>query len=43
MLKKLLALAILASMALSVAACNTTKGVGKDIEKGGEKIQDAAD
>ena len=24
-------------------ACNTMEGAGKDIEKGGEKIQDAAD
>lgn len=43
MIKKLLALAVLASMALSMAACNTTHGLGKDVEKAGDKIQDAAD
>lgn len=43
MVKKLLALAILASMALSLAACETTEGFGKDVEKAGDKIQDAAD
>jgi predicted small secreted protein len=24
-------------------ACNTVKGAGKDVEKGGEKLQNAAD
>lgn len=28
---------------LSLAACNTTKGVGKDVENLGEGIQDVAD
>ena len=28
--------------ALSVSGCNTIRGLGRDIEKGGEKIQDAA-
>lgn len=28
---------------VSLAACNTLEGAGKDIEKGGENIQDAAD
>jgi len=27
---------------LGLSACNTTKGAGKDIERGGEKVQDAA-
>ncbi len=27
---------------LSVQGCNTVRGVGKDIEKGGQKIQGAA-
>ena len=27
--------------AVFVAGCNTTRGVGKDIEKAGDKIQDA--
>jgi predicted small secreted protein len=28
---------------LALTACNTMDGAGKDIEKAGEKIQDAAD
>jgi predicted small secreted protein len=28
---------------LTMTACNTTEGVGKDIESAGEGIQDAAD
>lgn len=28
---------------LAFAACNTVKGVGKDIKKAGEKIEEAAD
>ncbi|SAI66747.1 entericidin A anti-toxin [Bordetella ansorpii] len=38
--RKLLA-AVLA-MAAMVAGCNTMEGAGKDIERGGEKIQDSA-
>lgn len=26
-------------VAMSVSACNTVQGIGKDIEKGGEAIQ----
>ncbi len=33
---------VLAIMGTSMA-CNTMEGAGKDVEKGGEKIQDAAD
>lgn len=32
----------IALLALSVAGCNTIQGIGKDIEKGGEAVQDAA-
>jgi entericidin B len=39
MLNKLVA-TLLAAMVL--AGCNTIQGAGKDIERGGEKIQDAA-
>lgn len=28
---------------LALTGCKTTEGAGKDIEKAGEKIQDAAD
>jgi predicted small secreted protein len=29
-------------LAVCVAGCNTIHGMGKDIEKGGEAVQDAA-
>lgn len=29
-------------LALSLSACNTVQGVGKDIKKAGEKIEDTA-
>lgn len=35
-------LLISALVALFSSGCNTTKGLGKDIEKAGDKIQDAA-
>lgn len=31
-----------ALLVLGVAGCNTIKGAGKDIEKGGEAVQDTA-
>ena len=37
------AFALLVTVMASVPACNTTQGAGKDMEKAGEKIQDAAD
>jgi entericidin B len=33
-------LAVLASLGL--AACNTVEGAGRDVERGGENLQDAA-
>jgi entericidin B len=30
-------------LAISLIGCNTMRGVGQDIEKGGEKIQDASE
>lgn len=34
--------ALLCACAMLLTACNTMQGAGKDIEKGGEKVQDAA-
>ncbi len=34
---------LLVTISSVVAGCNTLKGAGKDIEAGGEAIQDAAD
>jgi entericidin B len=43
MFKKLLGTALLASFIAGLAAgCNTVQGAGKDIERGGEKIQQEA-
>ncbi len=39
MLNKLVATLL---VAMVLAGCNTIQGAGKDIERGGEKIQDAA-
>lgn len=34
---------LIAALAMSaVAACNTIEGAGKDIQKGGEKLEEAA-
>ena len=30
-------------VSLGLTACNTMKGFGQDVEKGGEKVQNAAD
>jgi predicted small secreted protein len=35
-------LLLVAAFAFSAAACNTMKGLGKDTEKAGEKIQEEA-
>ncbi|MFA7269009.1 MAG: entericidin A/B family lipoprotein [Sterolibacterium sp.] len=37
-----LSLMIMIAATLLVGACNTLQGVGKDLEKGGEAIQKAA-
>jgi entericidin A len=42
MLKKLLLLPLVLMFAVSLSACNTMAGAGKDIQKGGEKIEDSA-
>ena len=38
---RFVAVALLLAMPLALTACNTTRGAGKDIERTGEKIQDA--
>lgn len=38
---KKLALVVIA-LAFGVAGCNTLNGIGKDVEKLGEKVQDAS-
>ena len=41
-MQKWIAPIVAASFALSMAGCNTMIGAGKDIERGGEKVQDAS-
>lgn len=42
-MKRLIALVLAASFAtLGLSACNTMQGAGKDVERGGEKIQKEA-
>lgn len=41
MLKKVIA-PVLALMMIAITGCNTIEGAGKDIERGGEKVQDSA-
>ncbi len=43
-MKRLIALTLLALFSMSlVTACNTTKGLGKDLQKVGEKMEGAAE
>lgn len=35
--------ALVLSFAASIAACNTVKGAGRDLEKAGEEIQEEAE
>lgn len=41
-MKKLIAVLSVLFFTAGLTACNTFKGVGKDVERGGEKVQDAA-
>ncbi|MAF97083.1 MAG: entericidin EcnAB [Micavibrio sp.] len=40
---KLLTLSALALACISLSACNTIEGAGRDIEHAGETVQDAAE
>ncbi len=42
MLKKLFATLIMLGMFGVMAGCNTIEGFGKDVERGGEKVQGTA-
>ncbi len=41
-MQKLMAIIVSGAFALALTGCNTIQGAGKDIERGGEKIQDAS-
>lgn len=42
-MKKLISVLGILMFGLSLSACNTMKGLGQDVERGGEKVQGAAD
>lgn len=41
-MKKAVTLISLIVFSMSLSACNTMRGFGKDVERGGEKVQDKA-
>lgn len=41
-MKKLIALLGLVAFTATLTGCNTFRGMGQDVERGGEKVQDAA-
>ncbi len=41
-MRRLLTTALLAFLGLALAGCNTTRGLGQDIEATGEKIEEVA-
>ncbi len=43
MLKRIFAILLMSGMLGALAGCNTMHGLGQDIERGGEKMQDKAD
>lgn len=42
-MKKIVSVLSILMFTLGLTACNTMSGVGKDIERGGEKMQGAAE
>ena len=43
LLKKFFALTVILAGIVALPACETMEGAGRDIEKGGDAIEDAAD
>ena len=41
-MKRLSSVLFLTSMVLALTACNTVSGMGKDMQKAGEKVEEAA-
>ena len=42
-MKKIITVLSMMMFAFSLSACNTMQGFGKDVERGGEKVQGAAE
>jgi entericidin B len=41
-MKKISAFLVVTSMMFALTACNTISGVGKDVQKAGQKVEEAA-
>ncbi|MES2026243.1 MAG: entericidin A/B family lipoprotein [Pseudomonadota bacterium] len=41
-MKKFISIVCLLAMSVGLSACNTFKGMGEDVQRGGEKMQDAS-
>lgn len=41
-MKRKIALVLTLAACALVSACNTVQGIGKDVERGGEKVQETA-
>lgn len=41
-MKKIISVLCLVAFSAGLSACNTIQGAGRDVERGGEKVQDAA-
>ena len=41
-MKRLMAVMLLAMFSMGLTACNTVAGAGKDVQKVGEKVEDAS-
>ena len=42
MIKKIISIAAVISIFSVLSACNTFEGMGKDVQKGGEKVEETA-
>ncbi len=42
-MKKIISVLSILTVTIGLSACNTMQGMGKDIERGGEKVQDSAE
>lgn len=42
-MKKIISMLSILMLAIGLSGCNTMKGFGKDVERGGEKVQGAAE
>jgi predicted small secreted protein len=41
-MKKFRALIVIGTLLLAVSACNTINGIGKDVKKAGEKVEEVS-